>query len=373
MTRKLKILTILGARPQFIKAATVSRAIREYNAKNSYSIKEIIVHTGQHYDANMSDVFFEEMDIPRPDYRLECGGLGHGAMTGRMLEKIEDILDVEKPDWVLVYGDTNSTLAGALASSKMHIPVAHVEAGLRSFNMAMPEEINRILTDRVSNYLFCPTVTAVKNLRTEGFPFNSSSGNEQKILNVGDVMYDATLFYQKKAKETVRLEKWGLVENGYALCTIHRAENTDDPNRLQSIIKALTTINKSLPIILPLHPRTKKIISESSFANLLTFLNVIDPISYIETQRLEMSAKVILTDSGGMQKEAFFHKVPCITLRDETEWVETVESGWNRVTGASENNILDSFENYSIPKKYLNFYGDGQSATKILQTLLNEY
>jgi len=369
----LKIITILGARPQFIKAATVSRAIREYNAKNSYSIKEIIVHTGQHYDANMSDVFFEEMDIPRPNHRLECGGLGHGAMTGRMLENIEDILDVEKPDWVLVYGDTNSTLAGALAASKMHIPVAHVEAGLRSFNMAMPEEINRILTDRVSNFLFCPTDTAGKNLRTEGFPFNMSSGDKQKILNVGDVMYDATQFYQKKAKETVSLEKWGLVENAYALCTIHRAENTDDPNRIQSIIKALTMINKTLPIILPLHPRTKKIIKESSFSDLLGLLKVIEPVSYLETQRLEMGAKLILTDSGGMQKEAFFHKVPCITLRDETEWVETVESGWNRVTGASENNILDSFENYSIPEKHLNFYGNGQSASKILQTLLNEY
>jgi len=367
----LKIITILGARPQFIKAATVSRAIREYNAKNCYSIKEIIVHTGQHYDANMSDVFFEEMDIPRPDHRLECGGLGHGAMTGRMLEKIESILDTEKPDWVLVYGDTNSTLAGALATSKMHMKVAHVEAGLRSFNMSMPEEINRILTDRVSNYLFCPTDTAVKNLHTEGFPFNASSKDEQKILNVGDVMYDATLFYQKKAKETVSLEKWGLVENGYALCTIHRAENTDDPNRLQSIIKALTTINKSLPIILPLHPRTKKIISESSFANLLTFLNVIDPISYIETQRLEMSAKVILTDSGGMQKEAFFNKVPCITLRDETEWVETVQSCWNHVVGASTAKILDCFEAIQIPKDRFEFYGDGMASSKIVDHLLN--
>lgn len=369
----MKIITILGARPQFIKAATVSRAVREHNAKGSSSIKEIIVHTGQHYDVNMSDIFFEQMDIPKPNYRLECGGLGHGTMTGRMLEKIEDILHVEKPDWVLVYGDTNSTLAGALAASKMHIPVAHVEAGLRSFNMAMPEEINRILTDRVSNYLFCPTDTAVKNLHLEEFPFNASSGDEQKILNVGDVMYDATLFYQKKAIETVSIEKWRLDEKGYVLCTIHRVENTDDQNRLESIFQALRKISKIMPIILPLHPRTKKIISESPFANLLTSLNIIDPLSYIETQRLEMSAKVILTDSGGMQKEAFFHKVPCITLRDETEWVETVESGWNRVTGASENNILDSFENYSIPEKHLNFYGDGQSASKILQTLLNEY
>ena len=366
----MKILTILGARPQFIKAATVSRAIREHNAKASFFIKEIIVHTGQHYDANMSDVFFDEMDIPRPDYSLECGGLGHGAMTGRMLERIEDILDTEKPDWVLVYGDTNSTLAGALAASKIHMKVAHVEAGLRSFNIAMPEEINRILTDRVSNYLFCPTNSAVKNLSTEGFPFNTSSGHEQKILNVGDVMYDATLFYQQKAKETVSLEKWGLAEKAYALCTVHRAENTDDKHRLQSIFNALDQINKTLPVILPLHPRTKKIISESSFANLLTFLNVIDPISYIETQRLEMSAKVILTDSGGMQKEAFFHKVPCITLRDETEWVETVQAGWNQVVGASTKKIIECFKTIQTQEYKFEFYGDGNAASKIVDHLI---
>ena len=369
----MKILTILGARPQFIKAATVSRAINEFNANERRLIKEVILHTGQHYDTNMSDIFFEEMDIPSPDYKLECGGLGHGAMTGRMLEKIEEIIEEEKPDWVQVYGDTNSTLAGALAASKLHIPVAHVEAGLRSFNMAMPEEINRILTDRVSNYLFCPTETAVKNLEHEGFPFPTVTKIKQEILNVGDVMFDATRFYQKKAKETVNLEQWGLTEKDYALCTVHRAENTDDQNRLESIFQALNTINKTLPVILPLHPRTKKIISKSSFSNLLSNLKVIDPVSYIETQRLEMGAKLILTDSGGMQKEAFFHKVPCITLRDETEWVETVQEGWNRVTGASETCILDSFENYSIPEKHLNFYGDGQSASKILQTLLNEH
>ena len=367
----MKTITILGARPQFIKAATVSRAIREHNVIRNDLITEVIVHTGQHYDSNMSDIFFEEMDIPKPDYKLNCGGLGHGAMTGRMLEKIEDILGVEKPDRVLVYGDTNSTLAGALAASKIHMKVAHVEAGLRSFNMAMPEEINRILTDRVSNYLFCPTDTAVKNLRTEGFPFKTSSGNEQKILNVGDVMYDATLFYQKKAIETVSLEKWGLVENAYALCTIHRAENTDDPNRLQSIIKALVTINKTLPIILPLHPRTKKIIKESSFSDLLGLLKVIEPVSYLEIQRLEMSAKIILTDSGGMQKEAYFYKVPCITLRDETEWVETIEAGWNQLAGASFEEIIDCFRNPGKPKEEsLGIYGDGQAAMKIMRELL---
>jgi UDP-GlcNAc3NAcA epimerase len=365
----LKIITILGARPQFIKAATVSRAIREYNAIRNDSIIEVIVHTGQHYDANMSDVFFLEMDIPKPQYSLNCGGLEHGAMTGRMLEKIEEILEKEKPDCVLVYGDTNSTLAGALAASKMHIRVAHVEAGLRSFNMAMPEEINRILTDRVSNYLFCPTDTAVKNLCKEGFPFNTSSQDEQKILNVGDVMYDATLFYQKKAKDTVNLEKWGLTEKDYALCTVHRAENTDDQNRLQSIFKALNVINKTLPVILPLHPRTKRMLSESSFSNLLSSLKVVDPVSYFETQRLEMSAKLILTDSGGMQKEAYFHGVPCITLRDETEWVETINSGWNSLTGVSESKILKCFENLTIPNEFIKLYGDGGSSKRIINNL----
>ena len=368
----MKILTILGARPQFIKAATVSRAIKEFNAAGRSLIHEVIVHTGQHYDANMSDVFFEEMDIPRPDYRLECGGLEHGAMTGRMLEKIEEILEKEKPAWVLVYGDTNSTLAGALAASKMHIRLAHVEAGLRSFNMAMPEEINRILTDRVSNYLFCPTETAVKNLEQEGFPYPATNKTKQGIFNVGDVMFDATLFYQKKAQETVNLEKWGLDEKDYALCTIHRSENTDDQNRLESIFKALNSINKTLPVILPLHPRTKKIIHESSFSDLLTALKVVGPASYFETQRLEMSAKMILTDSGGMQKEAFFNKVPCITLRDETEWVETVDSGWNQLVGATTEKIIEASRSFEKPQEYLNFYGEGTAAKKILNKILNE-
>jgi UDP-GlcNAc3NAcA epimerase len=366
----MKILTILGARPQFIKAATVSRVIKEFNAAERSLIQEVIVHTGQHYDTNMSDIFFEEMDIPRPDYRLGCGGLGHGAMTGRMLEKIEEIFEKEKPDWVLVYGDTNSTLAGALAASKMHIQVAHVEAGLRSFNMAMPEEINRILTDRLSNFLFCPTETAVKNLEQEGFPFPTATKVKQEILNVGDVMFDATLFYQRKARETVNLEKWGLDEKGYALCTIHRAENTDDPNRLESIFQALREISKIMPIILPLHPRTKKIVSQSSFADLISTLEVVDPLSYIETQRLEMGAKLILTDSGGMQKEAFFHEVPCITLRDETEWVETVHSGWNQVVGASSKKIIECFETIQAQEGKFEFYGDGNAASKIVGHLI---
>ena len=368
----MKILTVLGARPQFIKAATVSRAIAMHRAAGNKEIEEIIVHTGQHYDANMSDVFFDELEIPKPNYRLECGGVGHGCMTGQMLERIEKIILTEKPNWVLVYGDTNSTLAGALAASKMHIPVAHVEAGLRSYNMAMPEEINRVLTDRVSNYLFCPTDTAVKNLKKEGFPYPTPTKEVQKIFQVGDVMYDATLFYRERAKANISLKQWNLEEGNFALCTIHRAENTDEPSRLNSIFQALHQINKKIPVILTMHPRTKKIIEKSSFSNLLTNLKIVEPLSYLETQRLEMEAKAILTDSGGMQKEAYFHKVPCITLRDETEWVETVISGWNTLVGASKEKIIETFEKIIIQSNQNLYYGDGHSSFEIISQLLNE-
>lgn len=368
----MKILTILGARPQFIKAASVSRAIRNFNLENTPSISELIVHTGQHYDAGMSDVFFDEMDIPKPDYKLKCGNLRHGAMTGRMIEGIEDVILKEKPDYVLVYGDTNSTLAGALAASKLHIPVVHVEAGLRSFNMAMPEEVNRILTDRISKILFCPTKTAVNNLENEGFPYPTTNKSFQHIFNIGDVMYDATLFYREKAREHISLNTWSLETGNYALCTIHRAENTDDPNRLKSIFQALHQISKKMPVILPIHPRTKKTIEKSSFSKLLTNLKIIEPLSYLETQRLEMSAYCVITDSGGMQKEAFFHKAPCITLRDETEWVETVISGWNALVGASKEKIIESFEKIIIPSNQNLYYGDGQSSFEIIDRLLNE-
>ena len=369
----MKILTVLGARPQFIKAATVSRAIRDYNISSSNPLREIIVHTGQHYDTKMSDIFFDEMDIPRPNYRLDCGNLGHGAMTGRMLEGLEELILKEKPDLVLVYGDTNSTLAGSLAAKKLHIPIAHVEAGLRSFNMAMPEEVNRILTDRISHYLFCPTETAVRNLVREGFPYPALSNCKQRLLNVGDVMYDATLYYAEKAKQAVSLDQWSVSEKGYALCTIHRAENTDDPTKLLSIFTALQEINNELPVVIPLHPRTHKILNASDKANLLENLIITDPLSYLEIQRLEMSAKFILTDSGGMQKEACFHSVPCITLRDETEWVETVESGWNRLVGSSSMNILDAFQNFQIPScsTGLNSYGNGQAAAKCVEYFFN--
>ena len=372
MTGRLKILTILGARPQFIKAATVSRAISLLNEKGHLRIQEVIVHTGQHYDFKMSNIFFDEMNIPNPDYQLECGNLNHGAMTGRMLGEIEEIILKEKPDHVLVYGDTNSTLAGALAASKLHVPLSHVEAGLRSFNMAMPEEVNRILTDRLSSHLFCPSATAVDNLKKEGFPFETANSNTQNIYIVGDVMYDATLFYANIAKNTVFLKNWDLCEKNYVLCTVHRAENTDNPERLISIFSALQEIAKSLPVVLPLHPRTQNLLKMKGWSKFLESITILEPVSYLEMQRLEMGAKVILTDSGGMQKEAFFHRVPCITLRDETEWIETVDLGWNQLVGSDQENLLSAFNNLKDPlaDTFIPVYGNGDAATKCVEYLL---
>ncbi|KAA6184823.1 UDP-N-acetylglucosamine 2-epimerase (non-hydrolyzing) [Thiohalocapsa marina] len=365
----MKLLTILGARPQFIKAATVSRAIQARD-----DIDEIIVHTGQHFDANMSEVFFDQLDIPRPQHNLGIAGLSHGAMTGRMLEGIEALIQQERPDWVLVYGDTNSTLAGALAASKLHVPVAHVEAGLRSHNPAMPEEINRVLTDRVSTLLLCPTATAVRNLQQEGFPFPAATGagkhQPQRIENVGDVMLDAVRYYRDLALERVRLQDYGLQHQGYALCTLHRQENTDRPARLKGILSALRQISRDLPVVLPLHPRTHAKLAAQDNEQALEGLTLLDPLPYLEMQRLLMSAKVILTDSGGMQKEAYFHQVPCITLRDETEWVETVDSGWNRLVGADKERIMAAFANAGQPnQQQAGIYGDGQASLSILQQL----
>lgn len=314
------VLTIVGARPQFIKAAVVSRALRAQPG-----VREVLVHTGQHYDDNMSRVFFEELEIPEPDYHLGIGGGTHGQNTGRMLEALEEVLLQERPDWVLVYGDTDSTLAGALAAAKLHIPVAHVEAGLRSFNRRMPEEINRVLTDHVSDLLFAPTEVAVRNLLREGIP-------SDKIHLVGDVMYDAALYYGEKAeRESQVLRRLGLVPKGYVLATLHRAENTDDPERLRVVLQALAQVNKEVPVVLPVHPRTRKRAEAFGLDHLLGEVLAIEPVGYLDMVMLEKNARVIATDSGGVQKEAFFHRVPCVTLREETEWVELVELGWNRL------------------------------------------
>lgn len=358
-----KIVTIVGARPQFIKAAAVSRTIR---SEFSGQIQELIVHTGQHYDQNMSGVFFDELDIPRPRYNLEVAGGTHGDMTGKMLSAVEKVLLDERPDWVLVYGDTNSTLAGALAAAKLHIPVAHVEAGLRSFNMRMPEEVNRIVADRLSTLLFCPTQTAVDNLASEGM--------KQGVSNVGDVMLDVALFYRDRATQSSSIaQKLGLESGNYVLATCHRAENTDNPQRLAAIVSALAAVAQRLPVVLPIHPRTRRFIAESGLMSKLSAVKLIDPVAFLDMVALEQGAKVILTDSGGVQKEAYFYSVPCITMRDETEWVETVDAGWNRLVGASEQHIVHSFEAMMAlerqhPKP--DFYGDGQASVKIIKSIL---
>lgn len=358
----MKIVTVVGARPQFIKAASVSRVIRD---DYPGTIDEVLVHTGQHYDENMSKVFFDELDIPRPKYNLEISGLQHGAMTGRMLEAIEQVLLQEKPDWLLIYGDTNSTLAGALAAAKLHIPVAHVEAGLRSFNMQMPEEVNRILADRVSSRLFCPTETAVNNLKAEGV--------SQGVHNVGDVMYDVALFYRDRARQqSAVLQTLQLAPGKFALATCHRAENTDDPKRLGAILSALSEISAQQPVVVPLHPRTRKLIGDYGQTHLLDKLTITDPLSFLDMVALEQAARVILTDSGGVQKEAFFYGVPCITMRDETEWVETVKLGWNQLVGASTEAILSAMNGIMANPLHGEIskpYGTGRAAHDILAQL----
>ena len=349
----MKIITILGARPQFIKAGALSREFL-----NHVDIEEIIVHTGQHFDKNMSDVFFEQMSIPKPKYNLAINNMGHGAMTGQMLEKIEKVLIQENPDWVLVYGDTNSTIAGALAAKKLHIKVAHVEAGLRSFNMSMPEEINRILTDRISDLLLCPTETAVENLNKEGF-----KNLDISIFKSGDVMQDAAMFYSKK-EEAPNFK----IPKEFVLSTIHRAENTDNDKRLSSILSGLNFIAKSTPIILPLHPRTKNIIKKGSFD--INNLTIVEPIGYLEMIYLIQRSKVVMTDSGGLQKEAFFFKKPCITLRDETEWVELVKGGFNTLVGANEKLIKNAFKNQTYNMDFnFNLYGEGRACKNIVEKL----
>lgn len=359
----MKIVSIIGARPQFIKAAAVSRVLRA-----TPGVREVLVHTGQHYDENMSEVFFRELEIPEPDYNLGIGSGTHGEQTGRMLMAVEGVLLREKPDWVLVYGDTNSTLAGALAAVKLHIPVAHVEAGLRSFNRRMPEEINRILADHASDLLFAPTKAAVENLRREGIP-------DGRIHLVGDVMYDAALFYGAKARwESRVLERLELKPKGYVLVTIHRAGNTDDPRRLQAIVGGLCEIGKEIPVVFPVHPRTGKAMeSYGLLEEAAAHLRLIEPVGYLDMIMLEQNACLIATDSGGVQKEAFFYRVPCVTLREETEWVELVELGWNRVVSpeSPEKIAKEICRSLGGPRgKEENPYGDGHSAELIVRHLL---
>ena len=349
----MKIATIVGARPQFIKASALSRRIDEHPG-----IEEIILHTGQHFDTNMSKVFFEELAVRTPKYNLGVHSLSHGAMMGRMLEKIEEVLLDEKPDLVLVYGDTNSTLAGALASKKLHITVAHIEAGLRSFNMRMPEEINRILSDQIADFLFCPTSVAVENLKQEGIERRGG-----QIHLVGDVMYDVSLYYSSKMKESP-------VGNSYILCTLHRQENVDSSVRLNAIVDALNEISEKKQIVLPLHPRTKDQLNRMGLQ--LTF-EPLEPVSYLSMVHFLKYCDCVLTDSGGLQKEAYFFRKPCLTMRDETEWVELVDAGVNQLVGADRRIIVEQV--FSCRDERLEFdlplYGNGNAAQLILEQLLD--
>lgn len=355
-----KILTIVGARPQFVKAAALSRVLKKCE------IEEILVHTGQHFDENMAEIFFRQMEIPEPKYNLGINSLSHGAMTGRMLEEIEKVLLIEKPSAVVVFGDTNSTLAGALAASKLHIPVVHVEAGLRSFNMKMPEEVNRILTDRISEYLFCPTEVAMNNLKAEGFENFGIN-----IINSGDIMYDVALYYSliSEEKSTI-IQESGLNKKPFILTTLHRQENTDDLSRLNSIISALNSLAGEYRIVLPVHPRTRKILE--NYKIILNF-EPIDPVGYFDMIELLKHCKMVITDSGGVQKEAFFFGKHCLVARDETEWTELVDLNYNFMVGADTKKIIETVEKVSksTAKFDVKPYGDGNAAEKIALVLMN--
>ena len=345
-----KILSVVGARPQFVKAGAVSRAF-----SNASGLNEVLVHTGQHFDDNMSEVFFRELEIPAPAYNLGIGGGTQGKMTGRMIEGLEATMLEERPDAVLIYGDTNSTLAGALAAVKLHIPVVHVEAGLRSFNRKMPEEINRVMADHLSDLLFCPTSTSVSNLSNEGITDN--------VFHVGDVMFDATLFAKERAHELSLIsERLDLKGKKYGVCTIHRAESTDDEPLFRSMIAFLESFSREMPIIFPVHPRTRKTL-ETYSVTIPQNVILIDPVGYFDIHHLLSGADIVLTDSGGLQKEAYFHNVPCITMRTETEWVETIEAGWNRLWSVAE---------FTTPRSKIDEYGDGKAAEKIV-TLLKDH
>ena len=355
----MKIFSVVGARPQFIKAAMLSKAWEGYP-----DCEEILLHTGQHYDSGMSDVFFAEMDIPSPKYFLGVGSGRHGAQTAMMLEKTENILLKERPDWVVVFGDTNSTIAAALAAAKINIPVAHVEAGLRSFNKLMPEETNRIVTDHVSTVCFTPTEDASKQLFKEGF-------DEKTVFEVGDIMYDAVLHFGKQEFQSTKLKSFGS-DGPFVLATIHRAENTDSSRRLSSIVSALEKVNEDCPVIWPIHPRTRKILSEKGIS---PNLKLVDPVGYLDMLLLEKMSSLVVTDSGGVQKEAFFQETPCITVRTETEWTELINCGWNRLVDPMDLNAIHkqiiNTLNSSLPPKIPSLYGDGKSAHKMTEILVN--
>jgi UDP-GlcNAc3NAcA epimerase len=357
------ILTIVGARPQFIKAAVLSRYIRN---NPSCGVHETLVHTGQHYDKNMSEVFFTEMDIPEPDMNLHVGSGNHGKITGIMLEGIEQIILDRKPDALLVYGDTNSTLAGALAASKMHVPVIHVEAGLRSYMMTMPEEQNRRIADHLSTWLFCPTQTAQENLAREGITDCGAAVqpgiDNKRVVITGDIMYDAAMYYHKKTNVIIG-------DHDFILLTIHRAENTDYPNRLEAIVGAINGVTDRR-FIFPAHPRTLKMLEQQNLA-FGGHVKIIEPVGYLEMLAYEAASSAVLTDSGGVQKEAFFFHKPCITLRDATEWVELVQAGWNTLTGADREKIACAVRNLGVPVMYPDFYGDGHCAEKIIKLLIS--
>lgn len=364
----MRIVTIVGARPQFVKAAMVSRAIQEYNRSvGEPQLEELLLHTGQHYDENMSRIFFSDMHIPEPIWQLQCGHSSHGAMTGQMLAGIEERLIESRPDVVLVYGDTNSTLAGALAATKLHLPVVHVEAGLRSFNRAMPEEINRVLTDHIATLLCCPTQAAIAHLRDEGI--------HRGVYHVGDVMYDAALLFGRLAdQESQILRQLKLQPKAFRLCTVHRAENTDCEERLRQIVSALQQIaTPECPLVLPLHPRTRQRLASY---NLLSAVErhksicLTSPLGFLDMVALEKQALTILTDSGGVQKEAYFHHTPCVTLREETEWVETVEAGWNCLAGYQTESILDCVNHLPEQRHEISEYGTGRASDDIVRLMV---
>ena len=380
----LKIVTIIGARPQIIKAAALSRAI-----KNNFSdkIKEIIVHTGQHYDENMSQVFFDELGIPKPDYNLNVGSGSHGTQTAAMITGIEKILEKEKPNCIVLYGDTNSTLAGAIAASKLHVPIIHVEAGLRSFNKSMPEEVNRIMCDHVSTLLFSPTKTGYNNLLMEGFKENikaSYSADNPKIYHCGDVMYDNSLHFSTIAGKLPNIvTRLGLKENNFFLATIHRNNNTDIPERLESIFRSLNKIctENKITAVLPLHPRTEKILEQNLSPALYkqvkanSLIQLVPPVSFLEMTALEMNCKLVMTDSGGVQKEAFYFKKPCVILRPETEWVELVELGTAIVVDADEKRIIEAYQALiaKTDLKFPSIYGDGKAAESICTEIVKNF